>query len=79
MKKLFLTSFVFITGGIEYKDYRLVVVTGADVKLYKEKHKDDTMKSDDVELSVAYQKFSEWFPVMFPESELTSHIAYPSI
>jgi len=79
MKKLFLTSFVFTTGEVEYKDYRLVVVTKTDVERYKQLHKDDPMKSDDIELSIAYQKFSDWFPAIFPESVLTHHIAYPAI
>jgi hypothetical protein len=79
MKKLFLTSFVFTTGGIEYKEYRLVVVTKADIQNYKDAHKGDTMVSDDPELSSAYEKFSQWFPQMFPESELISHIAHPAI
>ena len=79
MKKLFLTSFVFTTGGIEYKDYRMVVVTKEDVQNYTDAHKDDAMKSDDPELSCAYEKFSHWFPKTFPESELNYHIAYPAI
>jgi len=79
MKKLFLTSFVFNTGEVEYKDYRLVVVTKTDVERYKQLHKDDPMKSDDIELSIAYQKFSEWFPIVYPESVLKQHITYPAI
>lgn len=79
MKKLFLTSFVFITGGIEYKDYRLVVVTKEDIKNYKDAHKGDTMVSGDPELASAYEKFSQWFPTMYPESKLIYHITHPAI
>lgn len=79
MKKLFLTSFAFKTGEVEYKETRLVLVTGKDVNKYLETHKDDGSKSDDPELSVAYDKFNDWFPHMFPESELVYHIAHPAI
>ncbi len=79
MKKLFLTSFAFKTGDVEYKETRLVLVTSQDVFYYKEKHKEDGYKSDDPELSVAYNKFNDWFPKMFPESELIYHIAHAAI
>jgi len=79
MKKLFLTSFAFKTGEQEYKEYRLVVVTKQDVLDYKFMHKDDGYKSEDPELSVAYDKFNDWFPKMFPESTLIYHIAHPAI
>jgi len=79
MKKLFLTSFAFKTGEVEYKETRLVLVTGEDVKKYKQAHEGEPMESGDPELSSAYEKFSQWFPQMFPESELIYHIAHPAI
>lgn len=79
MKKLFLTSFVFKTGDQEYKDYRMVLVTGQDVKNYYDAHHGDPMLSDDPELHSAYEKFNQWFPTMYPESELIYHIAHPAI
>ncbi len=79
MKKLFLTSFAFKTGDVEYKEHRLVVVTKDDVTAYIHDHEQDGYKSDDPELSVAYEKFTEWFPKMYPESELIYHIAHPAI
>lgn len=79
MKKLFLTSFAFKTGGLMYTEYRLVVVRRIDIEKYLDLHKWDAMKSDDPAISVVYDKFNEWFPKFFPESELISHIAHPAI
>lgn len=65
MRKLFLTSFRFRTGEIDYHEQRLVVVTDGDTQ--------------EAELSIAYDKAKAYFKDFFPESELHSIIVHPAI
>lgn len=78
MKKLFLTSFVFSTGGNEHKEQRLVIASNQAVKEYHRKHPDQFDNPQD-ELDIAYWKAKEWFKNDFPESELISLIVHPAI
>ena len=77
MKKLFLTSFVFTTGGIEYSTDRLVLVTSTDVPESAELTKEFT--PIDPWLEVAYNKAMAWFPTNYPKSELKSCMTHPAI
>lgn len=78
MKKLFLTSFVFKTGGTEYKEQRLVIASNKAVQEYHRKHPDEIGRPED-ELDIAYFKARKWFEKDFPESELISLIVHPAI
>lgn len=78
MKKLFLTSFVFKTGEIEYKEQRLVIASNKEVQEYHKKHSDQ-FDLPEGELDIAYFKAKQWFRNDFPESELISLIVHPAI
>lgn len=73
MKKLlFLASFVFDTGEIEYNDRQLVMVTDKDVQAFIVKKKivnpHPTKLTDHHD--AAYDVFEMWFKENFPESKL---------
>lgn len=75
MKKLlFLASFVFETGEIEYKDNQLVLVTDRDVQRFMEKQKalnpDKGERGPYEHYDAAYDVFRTWFEEVFPESTL---------
>lgn len=78
MKKLFLTSFVFSTGGIEYKEQRLVIASNQAAAEYNKKYPGRGMPPQG-ELAIAYFKAKQWFENDFPESELISLIVHPAI
>jgi hypothetical protein len=81
MKKLlYLTSFVFITGGIEYKQNRLVVVTKKDVDaLFIQIGDTDEWPKEDPYQFVADYKALGWFRLNFTESKLISCIVHKAI
>jgi len=73
MKKLFLASFVFETGGIEYKDRQLILVTNKDVERSKDKQisLNPAARTHDLDhYDAAYDVFHDWFKGAYPESEL---------
>lgn len=75
MKKLlFLASFVFETGKIEYKDNQLVMVTDRDVQRFMEKQKalnpDKGDRGPYEHHDAAYDVFRTWFEEVYPESTL---------
>jgi hypothetical protein len=75
MKKLYLASFVFETGEIEYKDHQLVLVTDKDVKAVN----DQVAESNCCDHRYAAYNLAEgWFKQTYPESKLTHLICnYP--
>lgn len=76
MRKLYLASFYFRTGKLDFNDYRIVVVSQEDRSGQPEIQGE---KIVDVDLEIAYKKMMAWFPVVFPESELSHLIIHPSI
>lgn len=81
MKKLlFLTSFVFTTGGIEYKQQRLIVVTKKDVDaLFLQTGDTNEWPKDDPYLFIATHKALGWFRLNFPNSKLISCMVHDAI
>ena len=87
MKKLFLASFLFTTGEKEYKEYRLILVTKADLQEYirkmdkapAEKAADFFENQRQAELEIAYEKAEAWFPTAFPQSVWMSTVIHPAI
>jgi len=76
MKKLlFLASFVFETGKIEYSDNQLVMVTDKDVQRFTENQKalnpDKGDRGPYDHYDACYDVFKAWFKEVYPESTLT--------
>lgn len=80
MKKLFLTSFAFTTGDVDYKEQRLVVVTQKDISMPQTSEEyNKLLNSNDQFRHIAHIKFDKWFPVNYPESKLIYCIVHPVI
>lgn len=79
MKKLFLTSFTFTTGDIQYTEYRIVVVSSIDVQKYRQDHKEMNFEYADAESNVVIEKAQAWFSKTHTESIVISIMAHPAI
>jgi hypothetical protein len=67
MRKLFLASFKFKTGDLTFEEQRIVAIEC------------DECNSNDEETELATDNVVAWFRETFPESELISAMAYPTI
>lgn len=77
MRKLYLASFTFKTGDLEYNDYRIAVVSQEDRKGSEMQIQGEKMV--DMDLEIAYKKLQAWFPIVYPESELLHLIIHQAI
>ena len=79
MKKLFLASFTFSTGGNEYKEFRLVVATKKDAEAEERLAPVKCPDRSEYLLNAAYTKAQNWFVKNYPESVWLSTVVYPAI